>query len=110
VQAEVSDAANEKISNDEIEKAPRHIDGRRRKSLPRRFGKRALKGASHQAADDVGNCIAKKHPAEKIANDIQPIHRSASLPSVKGLAELFVIPNAFPGNDVFFFVSPFEIE
>src|SRR5579863_9410045 len=65
-QAEVADTADQGVSDGEIEHAPHDVDGRRGKPLPGWPGERALKGTPHDPADEVGDCVAKKHPAEKI--------------------------------------------
>ena len=65
-QAEVSDAAGQRVSDGEIENAPQYVDGRRGKSLPGRLGERALKGTSHEPAADMGDGVTKKCPAKKV--------------------------------------------
>src|SRR5580704_16197973 len=51
--AELSDPADQDIGNREVEDTPKHVYGRRRKSLTRWLGKGALKGTTHRPADEV---------------------------------------------------------
>lgn len=44
---------NEEVANDDIEPSPKHIHGRRRKSLARRLGEGSLKSPPHKAAYEV---------------------------------------------------------
>ncbi len=52
-QFEIADAADEDIADDDIEKSPEHVDGRRGEPLPRRLGERALERLAHHAADEM---------------------------------------------------------
>src|SRR5277367_4657093 len=65
-QIEVSDTADQDISDGEVEKAPQDVDGRGGEAFAARLGERALKRPSHRACGEVGDCVAKKNPAEKI--------------------------------------------
>ena len=78
-QVEVSDLADQYVSEGEVEKAPHHVDSRRGKSLTGRLSERALKGMPHQPTDKVGNCIGKKRAAKEIRDIVQPFHRESSL-------------------------------
>src|ERR1700679_3107962 len=77
-QVEVSDTADQDIGDGEVEKAPQDVDGRRGEAFAARLGEGALKRPSHRASGEVGDCVAKKHPAEKIRNERQPVHRARS--------------------------------
>jgi len=80
---EISDVADQNVSDDEVKKSPHHVDSRRRKSLSGRFGERALKGVTHHPADKVGNSIRKKRTTKKIRDIMQPFHRKSYLPVQK---------------------------
>src|ERR1700722_1584624 len=78
VQIKISNTAYEDITDGQIEKSPKHIDGRGRKSLARRFGKRTLKRTSHHAADKMRNGVGEKNTAEKVGRIVNPFHHQGS--------------------------------
>ncbi len=78
-QTEVSDPANEKVSDGEVRKSPEHVDGRRRQSLTGRLGKGTLKRTTHYAAHEVWNRVAEKSAAEEVRDAMQPFHRESCL-------------------------------
>src|ERR1700756_1142863 len=78
VQAEVSNAADQNVSGNKVESAPQHVDGRRGEPFASRLGEGALKGMAHQSARKVWDGVAKKHAAEKVRKEIQPVHLSLS--------------------------------
>src|ERR1700733_5939128 len=77
-QVEVSDTADQDIGDSEVEKAPQDVDGRRGEAFAARLGEGALKRPPHRTGGEVGDCVAKKHPAEKMRNERQPVHRARS--------------------------------
>src|ERR1700743_1972515 len=56
-QSKIADAADEDVADDDIEEAPKHVHGRRGKSLPRRLREWALEWLSHHTADEMRNGI-----------------------------------------------------
>ena len=73
VEIEISDASDEEVSEDEVRKSPKHVDGRRGKALAWRFGEGTLKGPSHHAADEVRNGIGEESAAEQIGYVVKPV-------------------------------------
>src|SRR5260370_36548069 len=70
---------NEKITNGQVDKSPKHIQGRGRKPFATRFGKWALKGTPHHAADKMRNGVGEKEAAEEVRCIVNPLHRQALL-------------------------------
>jgi len=79
-QFEVAHAADEDITDDEIEETPEYIDGRRRQPLASRMGERALKRPAHHAADEVRDRVRQEHAAEEVGHEQKRRHlrRSSS--------------------------------
>jgi hypothetical protein len=65
-QIKVSNAADENITDRQIEKAPKHIDGGGGKPLATRLGKRTLKRTAHHAADKMRNGVGEKGAAKEV--------------------------------------------
>src|SRR5260370_10243272 len=68
---------NEKITNGQVDKSPKHIQGRGREPYATRFGKWALKGTPHHAADKMRNGVGEKEAAEEVRCIVKPFHRQA---------------------------------
>ena len=74
VEIEISDASDEEVSEDEVRKSPKDVDGRRGKALAWRLGEGTLKGPSHHAADEVRNGIGEESAAEQVGYVVKPVH------------------------------------
>src|ERR1700683_4870826 len=66
LQPKISDAADEQIADDDVERAPKHVDGRRGESFARRLGEGTLKRPAQHAADDMGDCVRQEGAAKEI--------------------------------------------
>lgn len=73
-QFEIAYSVEEKVSNNNVERTPEHIDGCRRESLTRWLGKRALKRPPRHATDEMGNRIGEKGTRKAMARQIEPAH------------------------------------
>src|ERR1700728_4340271 len=78
-QAELSDAADQGISDREVEDTPEDVYGRRREPLTWWLGKGALKRTTHRPAHEVRHRVAEKKAAEKIRDAMQPFHYESCL-------------------------------
>ena len=65
-QVEVSDLADQEVSEGEVEDAPEDVDGRRGESLTGRLGEGALKRTTQHPAHEVGDRVAEKSAAEEV--------------------------------------------
>jgi len=68
-------AVYEKISDDGVEKAPKHVHRRRGQALARRFREGALKRPPHHAADKMRNGVREEGTAEDVGRILKPLHQ-----------------------------------
>src|ERR1700728_1316754 len=73
-QFKIANTADEDIADDDIEKAPKHIDGRRGEPLSRRLCERTLKRPPHHAADKMRGCVREEGAAKEIGQVRKPRH------------------------------------
>src|ERR1700733_5790063 len=73
-QSKIADAPDEHVADDDVEKAPEHVHGRRGDAFPRRLRKRALERSSHRAADEMGNGVRQKGAPKKVRYEGKPLH------------------------------------
>jgi hypothetical protein len=78
-QSKITDAADEDIADDDIEKAPEDVDGRRREALSRRLGEGALKRPARHAADDMRDCVRKERATKEIGQERKRGHLTCFL-------------------------------
>src|SRR5579862_7875160 len=76
--SEVSDAKDQQVTDDGVERSPKDVDHRRRHSLTRRLGEWARKRAAHDPAHKVWNCVHRKCASEKVRDVAVPGHVSSS--------------------------------
>ena len=76
-QAELSNAADERIGDREIEKSPEHVHGRRGQPLTWWLREGTLKRTAHRPAHEVWHCVAEKTAAKEIGDVMQPFHRES---------------------------------
>ena len=83
IKAEISDLEDEKVADDQIEKAPKHVDGGGGQTAAGRFGKRTLKRSSHQATDQMWNRIGKKCAAKEIRKVMKILHNRVPFSTIE---------------------------
>src|SRR5258707_607398 len=81
MQVELADVAGQHVADGQIEKAPQHVDRRRRQAFTGRTRERALKRPPHHSADEVRDRVGEESAAEKIGKVMKPGHRVALLVS-----------------------------
>src|ERR1700693_2571345 len=78
-QIKIPNTKYKNISDDDVEKSPQHVHGRRGEPLSRRFGKGTLKRSPHYPADQMREGVYKKSAAEEVGNVVNPFHRQSLL-------------------------------
>src|SRR6187402_1100611 len=78
LQAELADTADQEISNEEIDEAPENVDGRRRQALAPRLREGGLEWLAHRARDDMGDGVGEERTAEKVGDEVKPVHARGS--------------------------------
>ena len=74
VQVERPDFAKQEIGDDEIGKAPKDIDQRRREPLAARGGKGRLKRAAFATRHEMRKGVCEKQAAEEVGNQVEDVH------------------------------------
>ena len=91
-----TDVRDQQIRNHRVEESPNHIDHCRGEPSAGRFGKGALKRASHRAGDKVWDGIRRKNSPKEIRHKPKPIHAVNPQP---GASAVQVPPGVCPAPE-----------
>lgn len=72
---ELADSADEQVGDDEVERAPEHVDRRGRQPLARRLGEGRLERLAPDAGHEMRHGVDEYRTAAEVGEVVEPGHR-----------------------------------